>query len=84
VILKKDIFDKIGYFNPVFRYTHDYEMWFRLLIKGYKMYYLDQVLTKFRQHKEAGTNKYKPEMKKEMSIIESYYRPLLIECIKNV
>jgi hypothetical protein len=58
-------------------------MWFRLLIKGYKMYYLDEVLTRFRQHEEAGTRKYHPEMKKEMSIIESYYRPLLIKCIKN-
>lgn len=84
VVIKKDIFDRIGYFNPVHRYTHDYEMWFRLLVNGYKMHYLDEVLTKFRTHKEAGTRKYHAEMLKEMSVIESYYRPLLIKSIKSL
>ena len=29
ILIKKKIFDKIGIFSPDFRYTHDYEMWFR-------------------------------------------------------
>ncbi|CAN7578027.1 glycosyltransferase [Peribacillus frigoritolerans] len=82
VIMKKNIMDKIGYFNPYHRYTHDYEMWFRLLVNGYKMYYLDESLTKFRQHDESGTSKFQPEMIKEMAIIENYYRPLLKKSMK--
>ncbi|MCM3197152.1 glycosyltransferase [Priestia megaterium] len=81
VIIKKDLFEHVGYFNPFFRYTHDYELWFRLLIKGYKMYYLDEPLTKFRVHEESGTHKHTLEMQKEMALIESHYRPLLIEYI---
>lgn len=77
VVMKKEIFDKIGYFNPYHRYTHDYEMWFRLLVNGYKMYYLDESLTKFRLHDESGTSKFQREMIKEIAIIENYYRPLL-------
>ena len=83
VILKKNIFEKMGYFNPFYRYTHDYEMWFRLLVSGYKIHYLDEVLTKFRTHEEAGTQKYQPEMKQEMLIIENHYRPLLNRFINN-
>jgi teichuronic acid biosynthesis glycosyltransferase TuaG len=84
VIIKKDIFKKMGFFNTIYRYTHDYEMWFRLLVNGYKMYYLDENLTKFRTHKDSGTNKHQAEMKKEMAIIESHYRPILAEYIKRL
>jgi teichuronic acid biosynthesis glycosyltransferase TuaG len=84
VVMKKDIFEHIGYFNPFYRYTHDYEMWFRLLVNGYKIYYLDDNLTKFRTHEDSGTKKYQAEMKKEMAIIESHYRPILAEYIKQL
>lgn len=84
VVMKKDIFNKVGYFRPELRYTQDYEMWFRLLVRGYKLYYLDEVLTKFRSHEESGTRIYQSEMQKEMSIIESHYRPLLSEYIKHL
>jgi teichuronic acid biosynthesis glycosyltransferase TuaG len=81
VIIKKEIFEQAGYFNPNLRYTQDYEMWVRLLIKGYKIYYLDEELTKFRIHKESGTYKHQRAMQKEISIIENEYRPLLKEYI---
>jgi teichuronic acid biosynthesis glycosyltransferase TuaG len=84
VVMKKDIFEHIGYFNPFYRYTHDYEMWFRLLVNGYKFYYLNDNLTKFRTHEDSGTRKYQAEMKKEMAIIESHYRPILAEYIKQL
>lgn len=84
VVMKKDIFKHIGDFNPFYRYTHDYEMWFRLLVNGYKIYYLDDNLTKFRTHENSGSSKYQAEMKKEMAIIESHYRPILAEYIKQL
>ncbi|XJZ28212.1 glycosyltransferase family 2 protein [Bacillota bacterium Lsc_1132] len=79
VMMKKDVFEKVGYFNHKLKYTQDYEMWFRLLINGHKMHYLDEALTKFRQHKESGTSKYQPQMRQEMRVIEKIYRPKLIE-----
>lgn len=84
VVMKKDIFDKVGYFNPYHRYTQDYDMWLRLLISGFKMYYLDEVLTKFRQHEKSGTSRFRPEMEKEIVTIESHYRPLLIKTMEKL
>ncbi|MGM1034211.1 MAG: glycosyltransferase [Bacillota bacterium] len=84
VVIKKEIFESVGYFAPAYRYTHDYEMWFRLLVSGYKMHYIDEVLTKFRTHQESGTRKYHAEMLKEMSTIESHYRPILKKYLKNL
>ncbi|WP_019390758.1 glycosyltransferase [Priestia filamentosa] len=81
VIIKKEIFEQAGYFNPNLRYTQDYEMWVRLLIQGYKIYYLDEELTKFRIHKESGTYKHQQAMQQEISIVENEYKPLLKEYI---
>ncbi|MBM7691247.1 glycosyltransferase involved in cell wall biosynthesis [Peribacillus deserti] len=83
VLIKKDVFTEIGSFNPFFRYTHDYEMWFRLIVKGYNIHYLDEVLTKFRQHEASGTRHYQAEMQKEITIIEGSYRHLLMNLIKQ-
>ncbi len=77
VIIKKDIFKKVGDFNPKLKYTQDYEMWFRLLVNGYEMHYLDEALTKFRQHAASGTSKHRPQMYQEMKVIERIYRPEL-------
>lgn len=81
VIIKKEVFEQAGYFNPNLRYTQDYEMWIRLLIEGYKIYYLDEELTKFRIHKESGTHKNQLAIQQEVSIIEGEYRPILQEYI---
>jgi teichuronic acid biosynthesis glycosyltransferase TuaG len=83
VVIKKDIFDHIGYFNPDMRYTHDYDMWFRMFLNGYPIHYLDEVLLKFRSHEEAGTKKYQPQIKEEISILNNKYRPLLREYIND-
>jgi teichuronic acid biosynthesis glycosyltransferase TuaG len=84
VVMKKNLFERIGYFNPYHRYTHDYEMWFRLLVNGFQFHYLDEVLLKFRQHEESGTSKYQSKMQKEKAEIEMYYRPLLSKYIKKL
>jgi glycosyltransferase involved in cell wall biosynthesis len=79
VVMKKDIFDRVGYFNPILRYTHDYDMWFRILLNGYRLHYIDEILIRFRSHEESGTKKYQPQIKQEMFIVETNYRPLLRE-----
>ncbi|UOQ48615.1 glycosyltransferase [Gracilibacillus caseinilyticus] len=79
VMIKKDLFDQFGLFKPEYRYTQDYEMWYRLIVKGYKFHYLDEVLTNFRRHEESGTNKHLPELYKEMHKIEQIYRPQLLK-----
>lgn len=81
VLCKKNLLTKNGYFNTVFRYTQDYEMWYRLLTKGIHVHYFDEVLTHFRQHDQSGTSKHQLEMGHEINVIETYYRPLLAKYI---
>ncbi|WP_191560574.1 glycosyltransferase family 2 protein [Metabacillus idriensis] len=84
VLLKKEIFEQLGYFNPDFRFTHDYEMWFRILLGGYKFYYLDEVLLKFRAHEDSGSAKNQAKIHKEIAVVENHYRPLLKKYIKKM
>ena len=83
ILIKKKIFDEIGIFSPDFRYTQDYEMWFRMLVNGYEIHYYDEALTKFRSHEHSGTSRYQNEMREEMKTIEFHYRPLLQKYISK-
>ncbi|MDQ0269723.1 glycosyltransferase family 2 protein [Cytobacillus purgationiresistens] len=84
VLIKKKIFENIGEFDLNFRYTHDYEMWMRILVNGYKVHYQDEALTMFRQHNQSGTSKHQKEMLNEMKVIEGIYLPKMKELIKRL
>ncbi|MRX74258.1 glycosyltransferase [Bacillus lacus] len=77
ILVKKSILEEVGEFDPSCRYTHDYDMWFRLLLSGCHMHYLDEVLIHFRTHEEAGTSKFQPQIQEEILMLETKYRPLL-------
>ncbi|MEC0281695.1 glycosyltransferase [Terribacillus saccharophilus] len=83
IVARRDIFDTTGLFNPGFLYTHDYDMWFRMLLTGYHMHYIDQVLIHFRSHAESGTSRFQPQIKHEIKTIEDYYRPILDEYLEK-
>ena len=51
VMLKKAVVDKLGYYNELFRYSQDYELWLRI-VKHYKVSNLTQPLYKLRSHEE--------------------------------
>ncbi|MGG3572339.1 glycosyltransferase [Bacillus gobiensis] len=84
VIMKKYLFDKIGFFNPGFRYTHYYDMWFRILLTGHTIDYLDENLLKFRSHPNSETRNFQPQIQQEIHVIETYYRPVLMGYLKTI
>lgn len=84
VLIDRNELVTFGCFNPAFRYTHDYEMWIKMLVYGVDFHYLDENLTKFRQHSESGTVKHQDQMLAEMQVIEQTYRPLLLKRLKNL
>jgi teichuronic acid biosynthesis glycosyltransferase TuaG len=73
VMLHRDVFKDVGYFSPNLRFTQDYEMWCRMLINGYIIYYLDEVLLKYRSHPDSGTSKHPEKMRREVFVIKHHY-----------
>jgi teichuronic acid biosynthesis glycosyltransferase TuaG len=79
VIINKSIYENVDYFNPNFKYTHDYEMWLRLYVKGYKFHYLDKVLLKYRSHDKSGTKNHQSRIKKELLFLRNHYQNQIVK-----
>ncbi|AVH64259.1 glycosyltransferase [Nostoc sp. 'Peltigera membranacea cyanobiont' N6] len=56
VLIRKDVFEKVGLFNPEFCQLVDLEMWLRIMSQ-YKVGFADQVLSHFRIHPEQQTRR---------------------------
>ena len=77
VLLKKECFEKIGYFNEVLKQTLDYEYWYRVM-SHYNIGFIDSTLVKFRLHQnQASMLNKKKEVKEGQLLYKSYYDKLL-------
>ncbi|MEH2059452.1 MAG: glycosyltransferase [Nostoc sp.] len=56
VLIRKDVFEKVGLFNPEFCQLVDLEMWLRIMSQ-FKVGFVDQVLSHFRIHSEQQTRR---------------------------
>ncbi|BCB03643.1 glycosyltransferase family 2 protein [Bacillus sp. KH172YL63] len=83
VMLHRDIFQEVGYFNQDLRFTQDYDMWFRILLKGHVMYYLDEVLLNYRSHPNSGTSQHGDKMKHEILVVRNYYQPKIANYLRK-
>ena len=55
VLLKKEVFEKVGYFSENLRQTLDIEFWYRLM-KHYDIIFIDTKLVSFRLHEMQTTS----------------------------
>ncbi|WP_051309322.1 glycosyltransferase [Desulfogranum japonicum] len=53
-LIPKECFEKVGNFAPQWRFTQDYEMWFRMG-RHYQFVYVPEIFVKTRIHSEQGT-----------------------------
>lgn len=54
VLLKKECFDKVGYFDTGLKQALDIEFWYRVM-KNFNVGFVDEALIKFRLHDEQAT-----------------------------
>jgi glycosyltransferase involved in cell wall biosynthesis len=47
MFFRNEVIVKENYFDETYKYTQDYELYLRLMRKGYKFYYLNEFLSKF-------------------------------------
>jgi glycosyltransferase involved in cell wall biosynthesis len=55
LLIPKQAFITVGYFNPKLITTQDYHLWFEFINAGYLFYYIPEVLMATRHHNEQGT-----------------------------
>ncbi len=68
VMIKMDIFNRLGLFDETLRYTQDFDMWLRV-VQHHEFHYLNEPLTLYRIHEEMGTKKYSQKQMEEANFL---------------
>lgn len=86
VMIDKTVFNEIGVFDETLPYTHDYDLWIRV-IRKFDVYYVPQPLLLYRIHNQMGTKKHAAIIKKETKLVINRHkvmmRHLLLEELKK-
>jgi glycosyltransferase involved in cell wall biosynthesis len=82
VMLKLKLFEDVGLFCPLLSYTHDYDLWIKLIEK-YDFLYLDEPLVKRRIHQGMGTKKYEKQINQEIIFVQKKHAEKLEELIRR-
>lgn len=80
VMVKRECYNKVGYFNPTLLYSPDWEMWMRIALE-YDIAYIPTPLIIRRLHKEQATHRYHGKLFD--SIEEFHLKKNMLEQIKN-
>lgn len=83
ILAQRSLFHHVGLFNERLPFTHDYEMWVRILLSGTRMEFLDESLTLYRLHNEMGSMKHSAKQIKEFNVIKQKYRKPLLRYIEK-
>lgn len=68
-LINRKVFSEIGLFDTNLPYTHDYDLWIRILQK-YSFDYLPDTLLQYRVHSNMGTKKHAKEIKEEVRFVQ--------------
>lgn len=68
ILVSKKAFKETGLFNEKLNNVPDYEMWYRLINKGYNFYHVPKVLVKSRVHSQQSG-----QLKKDVQLVEEDY-----------
>jgi len=77
VLIKRDVFDRLGYLNESSELREDYEMWLRVT-KSFSIVGTDQVLIKYRLHGSNSAGSKVAETMRAIRTLRSLVYPLSI------
>ncbi|UUZ89559.1 glycosyltransferase [Paenibacillus sp. P25] len=77
VVANRQLLLQAGLFNEALPYTHDYDLWMRLILSRVEFHYVDQPLIRYRWHDQMGSVKNQKAIEAEIRQIQTAYAPLL-------
>lgn len=84
VIASRDLYLRMGLFNEGLTYTHDYDLWLRIILARHDVVFLDQALIKYRWHSQMGTVKYRPAIDNEIRMVQNAYTPAMLSYLSEL
>lgn len=73
VMIKRSLLQRLGLFDEKLPYTHDYDLWYRILIAGIPFHYLNQPLTAYRRHPGMGSIRHQGVIGQEIVAVQRRY-----------
>jgi glycosyltransferase involved in cell wall biosynthesis len=83
VMAKMEAIRSIGMFDDGLPYTHDYDLWLRLL-PSYDFYYFPEPLVRYRVHGNMGSNLHKEAIRHEIHLVKRRHRDQLSRMINTI
>lgn len=84
VMMERTLFNRMGGFSEKLPYTHDYELWLRIVLSGYPIGYLRAPLTDYRVHSAMGTVKHGAAIERELENVRKTYLVRLKRMIETL
>jgi teichuronic acid biosynthesis glycosyltransferase TuaG len=82
VVAEKSLLQELGMFDERLLYTHDNDLWLKVLLNRVDFYFLDAPLTQYRMHPGMGTHRFKPAIRQEFARMQARHLPLLRRVIR--
>jgi Glycosyltransferases involved in cell wall biogenesis len=73
VMMRKELFERLGGFNEGLPYTHDLDFWYRAMLAGFPFHYLGEPLTEYRMHDAMGTVRHREAIRAEVKATFARY-----------
>ena len=73
-VWKKSVHEQIGYFNTKYRYCADWELWLRMVNKGYKFRKLNKIIGLYYFNKEGLTTSDDTKIEKNTEEAEVFFK----------
>jgi len=76
IMIDKTVLNHVGVFDETLPYTHDYDLWIRIIQK-FDVHYISQPLLLYRVHKNMGTKKHAAIIKKETKHVVNRHKAMM-------
>lgn len=83
VMIHRKVFNLIGVFDEKLPYTHDYDLWLRVVQK-FGIHFVPQPLLLYRVHKQMGSMKHANSITKEKSLVVSRHSDNMQQLLKRL
>jgi glycosyltransferase involved in cell wall biosynthesis len=60
VVMRREVIEKIGFFDPIATPAEDYDLWIRAIKSGFKVKVLSEATMYYRHHEKSSTSNSKP------------------------
>jgi hypothetical protein len=80
-MIKRSLIQRVGLFDEGLPYTHDYDLWHRVMLSRTAFPYLNVPLISYRRHSGMGTLRHQAAISAEIRFIQNRYRDALTHLI---